>query len=203
MLKAGRPILLVETLKLKIMRKVKLFGLMFILISTSLGNPVCVFGQQSSFEFQKQSTEVKIQDLQTANNENYLNTVTTKDTDGKTYKLVIIGDLLPKFYVSGNLISRSELAQYSSVIEKMTPVLWQRQKQADEEKNALFEKNIKAIVDELIQKGVFKNAADIRSIRLTENVFMVNDINLSFEVFSYFKKKYIKSSDEEFYFNKQ
>lgn len=185
------------------MRKVKLFSLMFILISTSLGNPVCVLGQQSSFELQKQSTEVKIQDLQTENNENYLNTVTTKDTDGKTYKLVIIGDLLPKFYVNGNLIPRNELAQYSSVIEKMTPVLWQRQKQADEEKNALFAKNMKTIVDELIQKGLFKNAADIRSIRLTENVFTVNDINLSFEVFSYFKKKYIKSSDEEFYYNKQ
>jgi hypothetical protein len=193
----------VETLKLKIMRKVKLFGLMLILISTSLGNLVFVFGQQSSFEFQKQSTEVKIQDLPTANNENYLNTVTTRDTDGKTYKLVIIGDLLPNFYVNDNLILRNDLARYSSIIEKMTPVLWQRQKQAGEEKNALYEKNRQAIVDELIQKGVFKNAADIKTFHLTENVFMVNDTNLTFETFSYFKKKYIKSSDEEFYFNKQ
>ena len=49
---------------------------------------------------------------QTAIEETYLNTVSTTEADGTKYKLVIIGDMLPKIYVNSRLLSRTEMEKY-------------------------------------------------------------------------------------------
>lgn len=96
------------------MKKVKLLSLVIGLVMATTIN---VFSQQSNTAF--------------AIKENYLNTATTT-VNGKKYKLVLIGDLLPKLYVNNKPVKNNDLAKDNKVIEKLSAVIWQRQKLANE-----------------------------------------------------------------------
>jgi hypothetical protein len=166
------------------MKKIKLLNMALGLV---IAGSISVFGQQG-----KPSSAIK---------ENYLNTASTVDANGTKYKLVLIGDLLPKLYVNNRPVSNNDLIRYNKTIEQLSAVIWQRQKLADEKKKVLFEKNTKAIINDLIKRGVVKNENDIVSFRLTAEGFVVNNKRISFGIFTYFKNKYTKSGDEVYYFN--
>jgi len=70
---------------------------------------------------------VNFPDLSKGDEENYLNTVTTIDTNGEKYKLVMIGDRRPKFYVNDKLITGEMLERYNLLIDKLSKELWARQ----------------------------------------------------------------------------
>jgi len=80
-----------------------------------------------------QASEVKMPVKKPAVALNYLNTVTSTGTDGTRYKLVIIGDVLPKLFVNNKQVSNARLTQYSDIIEKLTPILLQRQRKAQDQ----------------------------------------------------------------------
>lgn len=101
-----------------------------LILGICLVSSVSVPGQQNKLVFREQSTEVKMPEEKPVVQENYLNTVTTTDANGTKYKLVIIGDLLPRFFINNKRINTSELRKYSDIIDRLTPVLWQRQKEA-------------------------------------------------------------------------
>lgn len=174
------------------MKKSKLLSLIMTFISFI--HPGWASGQKS--------TEVKMPTSVPATAENYLNTITSTDTDGTKYKLVLIGDLLPVLYVNGKSIATEELKNYSHIIDKLTPVLWQRQKDEADKRNERFEKARNAIADELIKTGLVENLASIESFLLSAKELIVNDKNQSLEVFIKFKNKFITSADRVFYFNK-
>src|SRR5215213_5945360 len=176
------------------MKKSKSLSLIIIYALTSIIYPGWALGQKS--------TEVEMPASRPAMEENYLNTVTSTDSDGTKYKLVIIGDLLPALYVNGKSIKASEFKNYSHIIDKLTPVLWQRQKKEADKRNERFEKERNAIADELVKAGLIKNLSNIESFLLSSKEFIVNDKNQSLEVFTRFKNKFITSADQVFYFNK-
>jgi hypothetical protein len=131
-----------------------------------------------------------------------MNTITSTDTDGTKYKLVVIGDVLPKLYINGKSIKADELKNYGHIIDKLTLVLWQRQKEEDDKRNERFEKTRDAIASELVKSGLVKNLTNIESFLLSAKEFIVNDKNQSTEVFIRFKNNFITSTDQVFYFNK-
>jgi hypothetical protein len=81
------------------------------------------------------NTEVKFPVAAPAAEENYLNTVTTTGPDGTRYKLVQIGDKLPRLYVNSKLVQAEDMDRYGALIENLMPVLWQRQKDAGRAKS--------------------------------------------------------------------
>lgn len=101
-----------------------------LILSIAFVSVVKVYSQQSKLVSPEQSTEVKMPLEKPVIQENYLNTVTTTDSDGIKYKLVIIGDLLPRFFVNNKQVNRNELGKYSYIIDRLMPILWQRQKLA-------------------------------------------------------------------------
>ena len=176
------------------MKKSKALSLIMAYTFISLIFPGWALGQQP--------TDVQMPTSGPAIEETYLNTVTTTDTDGTKYKLVVIGDVLPKLYVNGKTIKADGLKNYSHVIEKLTFVLWKRQKEEADKRNERFGKTRDAIAGELVKAGLVKNLSGIVSFLLSSKKFIINDKDQSMDVFTKFKNDFITSTDQVFYFNK-
>lgn len=74
------------------------------------------------------STDVDFPDLGNDTIDHYLNTVTTTDTAGIKYRLVMIGDRRPVFYVNDSVANQEP---YTELIDKMAKELWKRQAAAE------------------------------------------------------------------------
>jgi hypothetical protein len=112
------------------MKKVKLC-IPLLIVSVSLIAAGRSFGQLRPATANR-SLEVKMPATKPAIASNYLNTVTTTAADGKRYKLIIIGDVLPRLFVNDKQVSSTQLTRYSDIIEKLKPILLQRQRQAQQ-----------------------------------------------------------------------
>ncbi|HEX2683595.1 MAG TPA: hypothetical protein VHL77_06670, partial [Ferruginibacter sp.] len=152
------------------------------------------------------NTEIKFPDLTTSgDDENYLNTVTTTDKDGTRYKYVSIGDKLPRFYVNDELMTRKKMNKYSDLISKLEAELWKRQadegKKREEELNATSSQKVSEIANDLIHEKLVAGKEQIASFRLTSNEFVVNGEKQSYETFTRYKNKYIKTPYDVYKFN--
>jgi len=78
------------------------------------------------------STEVAFPGTDEADEINYLNTITTTDSAGNRYRLTMIGDRRPKFYVNDTLQPNTE--NYTKLVDKLAHELWRRQGEAESEK---------------------------------------------------------------------
>lgn len=72
--------------------------------------------------------DVAFPDLKNDTVGNYLNTVTTTDAAGIKYRLVMIGDRRPVFYVNDSVANQEP---YTELIDKMAKELWKRQAAAE------------------------------------------------------------------------
>lgn len=77
------------------------------------------------------STEVAFVDLKNDTTDSFLNTVTTTDAAGIKYRLVMIGDRRPVFYVNDSVTNQEP---YTELIDKMARELWKRQAEAEKGK---------------------------------------------------------------------
>ena len=78
----------------------------------------------------KKDIEVVFPGVNETDESNYLNTITTTDSVGNRYRLVMIGDRRPKFYVNDSL--QANMEPYTVLIDKLARELWKRQKEAEE-----------------------------------------------------------------------
>jgi len=67
--------------------------------------------------------------------ESYFNTI-IQDIEGKRYKLVLIGDLLPELTINGRRVQIKELENYQATINRLSKIIWERQRKEAERKNA-------------------------------------------------------------------
>lgn len=77
------------------------------------------------------TTEVAFPHNHEEEDNNPLTTVTTVDSLGNRYRLVMIGDRRPKFYVNDSLQLNQE--PYDALIDKLAKELWRRQKEAEDQ----------------------------------------------------------------------
>jgi hypothetical protein len=133
--------------------------------------------------------------------ENYPNTITTNGPDGTRYKLVQIGDRLPKLFVNNKLVSAENLDRYGDLIGSLTLILRQRQKAAARQKGADETRQQDAIINDMVKDQLVKIPRDVLSFRLTANEMIVNGKAQSFPVFNRYMKKYIKNNDRVYQFN--
>jgi DNA-binding winged helix-turn-helix (wHTH) protein len=75
------------------------------------------------------TTEIPFPGLSREEEANYLNTITTTDSLGTKYRLVMIGDRRPELYVNDSLQSDQE--PYDGLIDRLAKELWKRQKEAE------------------------------------------------------------------------
>lgn len=137
----------------------------------------------------------------TASEENYLNTITTTGPDGVRYKLVQIGDRLPKLFVNNKLVRTEEMDRYGSLIQNLKPILWQRQKEAARERAAYDIHQQDAIINDILKDQLAKSSKDVLSFELSADDFIINGKTQSFSIFSRYMKKYIKNNDKVYQFN--
>jgi hypothetical protein len=76
-------------------------------------------------------TEVAFPSNQDEEDNNPMTTITTTDSLGNRYRLVMIGDRRPRFYVNDSLQLDQE--PYDLLIDKLAKELWARQKEAEEQ----------------------------------------------------------------------
>ena len=82
-----------------------------------------------SLPSQPKTTEVVFPGLKETDEINYLNTITTTDSSGNRYRLIMIGDRRPKFFVNDTL--QPNMEPYTALIDKLAKELWRRQKEAE------------------------------------------------------------------------
>ncbi|SHM09966.1 hypothetical protein [Mucilaginibacter sp. OK098] len=166
---------------------------------------LCILGAPGSAQSQKSALTtgkaVAFPALATVEKETFLNTITTTGPDGIRYKLVQEGDRLPKLYLNNKLIPTGELDRYTALIDKLTSILWERQKEAARQNEARINSQQLAIVNDLVKDQIIKNQKDALSFRLTLNEFIVNGQNQSFTIFNRYMKKYINNADKMYQFN--
>lgn len=158
-------------------------------------------GQQVNNKLPKKSTTIQMPVSLPPIEETYLNTVSTTGADGTKYKLVVIGDMLPNFYANGQLLSRNEMEKYNEIIDKLIPVLCQRQKQVAEEQRKEISRITSAILKELIDKHYYNDEASVESFLLSNKELVINKHKQSNEMFIYFWNKFGKSSDAFYYYD--
>ncbi len=113
--------------------KVLLYGAIAVLVLALVGSLVWLSvyrGSGSVNAAQTSDTEVTFPDLKEAEESNYLNTITTTDSVGNRYRLIMIGDRRPRFYVNDSLLPDTE--PYTLLVDKLARELWRRQKEAAE-----------------------------------------------------------------------
>jgi DNA-binding winged-HTH domains len=76
------------------------------------------------------SIKADFPDLSKGEEENYLNSISTVDSQGVKYRLVMIGDRRPKFYINGQLFTKDIPGKYTLLIDKLSKELWERQARA-------------------------------------------------------------------------
>jgi DNA-binding winged helix-turn-helix (wHTH) protein len=72
-------------------------------------------------------TDVRFPDINKGDAENYLNTISTTDSNGVKYRLTLIRDRRPKFYVNGKIYSDDIPEKYAVLIDELSKELWERQ----------------------------------------------------------------------------
>lgn len=77
------------------------------------------------------ATEVAFPVNQGEEDNNPMTTITTTDSIGNRYRLVMVGDRRPKFYVNDSLQLDQE--PYDMLIDKLAKELWRRQKEAEDQ----------------------------------------------------------------------
>lgn len=87
-------------------------------------------GTKDSVRPEPTTTEVAFPGLEETDDTNYLNTITTTDSSGNRYRLVMIGDRRPKFYINDTLQPNTE--SYTVLVDKLAKELWKRQGEAEE-----------------------------------------------------------------------
>jgi DNA-binding winged helix-turn-helix (wHTH) protein len=81
---------------------------------------------------ESKTIEVAFPGLEEADDTTYLNTISTTDSSGNRYRLVMIGDRRPKFFINDTLQQNTE--SYTALVDKLAKELWKRQKEAEEER---------------------------------------------------------------------
>jgi len=76
----------------------------------------------------KISTETRFPGNDKDEDNNPLTTITTTDSVGNRYRLIMIGDRRPEFYVNDSL--QHNMEPYQGLIDKLAKQLWTRQKEA-------------------------------------------------------------------------
>ncbi|MCO5947762.1 hypothetical protein [Mucilaginibacter flavidus] len=90
------------------------------------------------------------------NEESPLNTVASTGPDGTRFKLIQIGDLLPRLYVNGKLTPTNRLNDYAPLLDKLNHLLWAQQKKAASQNEARNSAQQQAIVNDLVKDGLVK-----------------------------------------------
>ncbi|MES2108138.1 MAG: hypothetical protein V4577_05300 [Bacteroidota bacterium] len=120
---------------------------------------------------------------------------------GVQYRLISIGDKLPRLFVNDKEIPAAQLERYSTIINKLQPELFERQKKQALLANRENEEVINKIVSDLVSQKVISSTAALTSLRLDVSSFMVNGQKQSFGLYTQYKNKFITSADKVYRFN--
>jgi len=134
--------------------------------------------------------------------QNFFNTA-VYEINGKKYKLILIGDLLPQLSINGKPVAKDELDYYQEEIESLSNIIWERQRNEAERKNTFIEKVKQQILDDLIVKKLVPDKESVQSFYLTSVQLVINDKIQNPAAYKFFKAKYIKSDDRAFYYEKR
>ncbi|HZY36116.1 MAG TPA: hypothetical protein VFE53_05680 [Mucilaginibacter sp.] len=120
---------------------------------------------------------------------------------GNSYRLISIGDKLPRLFVNDREVPAARLNDYAPIIDKMQNELWTRQKKAGQISDAEKEQQVNNIVADLVSQKIILSAAALLSFRLDGGGFVVNGKKQAFDVYTRFKRKFITSPDKVYQFN--
>jgi len=128
------------------------------------------------------------------------NTITRAE-NGTSYRLISIGDKLPRLFVNDKEVAAAQLDRYGKVIDRLQSELWAGQKKQAQMNDAEREQQVSKIVTDLISLKIIPSANALLSFRLDGGGFVVNGKRQPFDTFTRFKNKFITSPDKVYQFN--
>ena len=120
--------------------------------------------------------------------------------EGKTFKLILIGDLMPELFIDGERINKNELAIYQDQIDRLSEVIEDRCKKENGRVNANLLKVKNQILTELVNKKLVNAISDVKSFYLTSRFMKINGNIQDPETVLFFSKKYLRSEDRVYSF---
>lgn len=185
------------------MKKMPFLHQVILILITTLGITFDISGQKPGKVNTPDSRSMITSESPEKPAETQLNTASLKLADGKTVKLVLIGDLLPQLFINGRGIHKNELPIHQEVIDKLSREIYDRQEKEAEFLRGEIEKIKRQILTDLVNNGILPAQGDIKSYYLTSRIFMVNEKVQDSSIFSFFCNKYIRSQDVAFYYEKR
>jgi len=129
------------------------------------------------------------------------NSISYTDTKGIMYRLISVGDMLPRLFINDKEISRDQMEQYAAITGKLQSELFERQKKQALQHNRENEALLGRIINDLVSQKIISSPAALTSLRLDINGFVVNGQKQSFDLYKQYKGKFITSADKVYRFN--
>jgi hypothetical protein len=136
------------------------------------------------------------------------NTLKTNDPNtisqiigGTNYRLICVGDNIPRLYINGAEVATPSLNAYSEIITMLQAGLFTRQETAARKRDMENSEHLGEIVNDLISAKIIPSKDALNSFRLDQESFLVNGQKQSFTMFSRFKTKYLNTADKVYAFN--
>ena len=121
--------------------------------------------------------------------------------NGTTYRLICVGDMLPRLFVNAKEITPADMNNYAIIVSPLQAELLAWQKAAAQKCNADNERRLNELIHGMVTARIITSSTALVSFRLDRGGFIVNGQKQSFAVFNKFKTKYLLSEDKIYSFN--
>ena len=125
----------------------------------------------------------------------------TRAENGTSYRLVSIGDKLPRLFINNKEVPSAQLGAYGEIIGNLQNDLWARQRKQAQINNAENAQQLNKIAADLVSQKIVLSVNALFSFRLDSREFVVNGKKQPFDIFTRFKNKFIISPDKVYQFN--
>ena len=129
------------------------------------------------------------------------NSISLTDSKGIKYRLVSVGDMLPRLFVNDKEVGRELLEHYAAVTGKLQADLFERQKKQALLHNRENEELVNRIVNDLVSQKIISSPAALTSLKLDINGFIINGQKQSYGLYKQYKDKFLTSADKVYRFN--
>jgi hypothetical protein len=128
-------------------------------------------------------------------------TISFTDKDGTDYKLISMGDKVPRLFVNGSELSRKELEGYANMVDQLQKELFERQQKIRSEKSAQKGKDMDVLAKQLVADGILSSTEALTKLLLDEDNFIVNDKKQSWAALAKYIRLFSITSQNCYHFN--
>jgi hypothetical protein len=122
-------------------------------------------------------------------------------SNGKHYKLISAGDMVPQLFINGLELSRREMEEHAVILNQLLKDLHMRQQKELSEINTQQEEQIKKLVNQLVADGIVASPESLTSLVLDKSSFIVNGKKQSWAALERYQQLFPNFALNYYHFN--